>query len=242
MCKFHKDVARDIAIDPTTDQFDPGKYAVALVALAHFRIEQYMPTMHGIDGFVPAQMVTDAAVTALSDSSLRKVSSEQEAAYRNDNIGLLYAAMALTAQAHDLSMTGLNIPDNLTRGGYKHCAKMPADPTQNGPFMNEAVVDLFTGYDRPGYVSGNLILLKVAHKPAFEPIRAATEHFMTQSGVAEVLQRMFEGKLSSIFMSAQEDLRKGRGFQETAGCVMCEPVRPGERKPGVPLPIPQPEG
>ena len=56
MCKYHKAVARDIATNDAGD-FDPGKYAVALLAMAQFRIEQYMPTMFNCTGFDPREMV-----------------------------------------------------------------------------------------------------------------------------------------------------------------------------------------
>jgi hypothetical protein len=119
-------------------------------------------------------------------------------------------------------MQGLGIPDKITREGYKHCDKMPADPTKNGPFLDEAVVDLFEGYDRPGYVSGELRLKAEAHKPSFAAIHAAAADFMAQENVVPVLKHMFENSLSKVFQEAQADYDAGRGFQKTDGCVMCE--------------------
>jgi hypothetical protein len=221
MCKFHKDVARDIATDPATGAFDAGKYCVALTAMAKFRIEQYMPPMHGCDGFAPEVMTTETAVRALDASGLKKPEAEIKA-FRDAHIGAMRAAMALTASSCDLSMEGLNMPDIITREGYKHCARMAPDPTKNGPFLDEAVVQLFEGYDDAGktWARGKLSLAAEAHKPEFEALRAATEHFIGQPGVVATLQTMFENSLVSVFEHAREDAEAGRGVKSD-GCVMC---------------------
>lgn len=160
MCKFHKDVARDVATDPATGQFDAGKYSVALVAMAKFRIEQYMPAMFSCDGFVPAQMLTDASQKAFAASGLAKPVDAIKA-YRDANIKFVRDAMTRTATGHDLTLKGLGIPDNITQDGYKHCNKMPADITKSGPFLDEAVVELYDGYDddKHDYVSGEFPLV-----------------------------------------------------------------------------------
>ena len=212
MCKFHKDVARDIATNPATGAYDPALYAIALVAMAKFRIEQYMPAMHGCDGFIPAEMVTDTARTAFATSGLARTDSAIKV-YRDAHIGALREAIKLTARSLDLSPLALNLPP------------LPSDPTQNGAFLDEAVVELFEGYDRPGYVSGELRLKDAAHAPAFEAIRTATAHFMEQPGVAATLKTMFEGALARIFQDAQADLNAGRGHKKTGGCVMCHERR-----------------
>jgi hypothetical protein len=221
MCKFHKDVARDIATDPATGEFNPGQYSVALVAMAKFRIEQYMPAMHGCDGYAPSMMVTEAAVKALDDSGLKRPAQEI-AAYRDATVAALKSAMALTAQSADLSLEGLNIPDAITKDGYKHCARMAADVTKNGPFLDEAVVQLFEGYDDADkcWARGELRLSAEAHKPQFEAIRAAAEHFLSQPGISEILKQRFEHSLAAVFTDAQAQLDAGNGLKSD-GCVMC---------------------
>lgn len=220
MCKFHKDVARDIATDPVTGVFDTGRYSVALVAMAKFRIEQYMPAMYACDGFVPALMRTDEAKQALDEAGIRKPLAEIKA-YRDAHIDALRAAMDETAETFDLSLKGLNIPDRITKDGYQHCAKMKPDPTQNGPFLDEAVVELFEGYDDAGktWARHDLRVAPVAHRPEFEPIRAATAHFLSQSGVTPILQVMFENSLARIFEESR--LNENDPGLETDGCVMC---------------------
>ncbi len=219
MCKFHKDIARDIATDPVTGEFNAGKYCVALTAMAKFRIEQYMPAMHGCDGFIPAQMTTPEARTALDESGLVKPMAEI-IAYRDAHIGTMRAALNLTAQSCDLSLQSLNITDIVTKDGYKKTCCAPADPTKNGPFMDEAVVHLFEGYDDADktWARGTLSLIKEAHKPQFEALRMAAEHFTGQPGVVPILRQMFENSLVRVFEDARID--GGPGLK-TEGCVMC---------------------
>lgn len=220
MCKFHKDVARDIATNDA-GAFDAGKYSTALVAMALFRVEQYMPSMHGCDGFNPAQMLTETAKNALENSGLSRPQSNINA-YRDAQIGGLRAAMELTAQSCDLSLGGLNIPDRIVQGGFKATCCAEPDPTKNGPFLDEAVVELFDGYDDAAktWAGGLLSLVDVAHKPQFEAIRTATEHFTSQPGVRDALQGMFEHSVASIFQNAKAVLDAGLG-RDSEGCVMC---------------------
>lgn len=220
MCKFHKDVARDIALNDN-DEFDAGKYATALVAMASFRIEQYMPAMHGCDGFVPEVMLTDTAKEAFTASGLTRPQAEINA-FRDRHIDGLRAAMNLTAQSVDLSLEALNIKDRIVRGGFKATCCAEPDPTKNGPFLDEAVVELFTGYDDEGktWARGALWLLDEAHKPEFEAIRMAADHFISQDGVRDTLQGMFEHSLASVFQNAEASLAAGLSHHSD-GCVMC---------------------
>lgn len=220
MCKFHKDVARDIATDPITGQFDAGKFCVALLAIAKYRIEQHMPAMHGCDGFTPAAMTTDTARQALESSGLNS-SLEEVQTYRDAHIDGLRQAIDATAKSHDLSMQALNNRDDITAQGYQHCPKMGRHISQAGPFMDEAVVQLFGGYDDAAktWARGDLSLLPAAHKPQFEPIRAATEHFLSQQGIEPALHRMFEHSLFRIFEESR--ISPDEPGVKTDGCVMC---------------------
>lgn len=219
MCKFHKDVARDIATNPVTGDFDAGQFCVALLAMAKFRIEQYMSPMHGCDGFTPGEMTTAAAVKALDESGLRKPRAEITA-YRDAHIGALHAAMAVTARSTDTSLAGLNNPDRIVKGGYKATCCADPDPTKGGPFMDEAVVQLFEGYDDDAktWARGDLTLSAQAHKPPFEAIRLATEIFLTQPGVVDTLKQMFEHSLVRVFEDAQG---QNAPAVKSDGCVMC---------------------
>lgn len=224
MCKFHKDVARDIATNEAGD-FNPGKYAVALTAMAHFRIEQHMPAMFGNDGFVPASMATPEAQQALKDSGLRTCPHASKR-FRDANIGMVRAAMDATAAVISLDPAHLNIaPGEITRDGFKATKDAKPDPTVNGPFMDHAVVYLFDGYEDAKKTrvakDGALRLSPQADDARFEAIRTATEHFVSRPGVMPALEQMFKDSLAQIFKNAPEAAKLGQGFNATAGCVMC---------------------
>lgn len=233
MCKFHKDVARDIATNPMTGEFDSARYCVALLAMAKYRTEQHVPALWSVDGYDPAKMLTPEAITAFDAAGIKKPIEECDA-FRNENIGQLHRAMDLTAASCDISLSGLNIPDRITKDGYKHCDKMPADITKNGPFMDEAIVQLYTGYDDAAktWARGTLTLVDEAHKPQFEAIRLAAEHFVTQPGVEPILQQMFANTLAKVFLQARATLDAGHGLT-TDGCVMCgHGSRKNDPRPG----------
>lgn len=224
MCKFHKEIARDIATS-CCGTFDPGAYAVALTAMAHFRIEQYVPELFGCDGFVPAKMAGADAQRALTAAGLEEDSSVAER-FRSKHLKTLQAAMRATRAAHDLSPAALQIaPGELTAQGYKATPQAQPDPTVNGPFLDHAVVHLFTGYDDDAktYVSKgrSLSLVARAEHDRFEPIRAATADLWAQPQVAEIMRTMFQHALVRIIRAAPEDLQAARGFAATKGCVMC---------------------
>lgn len=225
MCKFHKDVAKDIATN-ADGEFHPGKYAVALMAMAHFRIEQYIPSMFGDDGFVPKRLATPTAQQALKDSGLRGC-QHAIARYRDDNIEALRKAIDQTAAVMPLSPADLNIaPGEVTLDGYKATEDAKPDPTINGPFLDHAVVFLLKGYDddsKKTYVSQGreLSLVTEADDPRFEALRLATVHFISQPDVMPILKQMFEDSLVKTFKAAPEEARLGKGFNKTSGCVMC---------------------
>lgn len=228
MCKFHKDIAREIATNPATGAFDPGRYCVALLAIAHFRTEQYMPGMFSNDGFKPSTLQTPEAIKALTDAGIRKPLADAQA-YITTHISQLRDAMTLTAKSCDLTVYGLNIPDTITKNGYQHCESMGPDITKNGPFMDEALVQLFSGYDdaTKTWAKGPLTLLPEAHKPQFEAIRQAAAFFISQPGVKDTMQHMFESSLVRVFEEARI---KGGVDLKTDGCVMCGHGSRAEKK------------
>jgi|GEM_PF-1085557 hypothetical protein len=183
MCKFHQSVAREIATNPATRHFDPVLYSVALVAMAKYRIEQYMPSMSECDGNSPYVMASSAGVSAFERSGL----TDKIVANDGTDIAILRLAMAATLRAQGMTLAGLNLPK---------------DPVKDGTFLDEAAVDLYEDYTAPGYAARPLTLKAVAHKPAFEPIRAATEHFLKEIGVVDALRRSFERSIVTIFSEA----------------------------------------
>lgn len=185
MCKFHKTVARDIATNPVNGIFDPARYAVALVALSTFRIEQSMPSMFGCDGYSKYELATDKARIAVAQSHMNW---HRETAV--EDMESLRRAMDIASYKHNISIKGLNLPK---------------DPVKNTDFLDEATVELFDGYTAPGYAAVPLHLKAQAHKPEFEAIRAAADTFMHNNPeTMKALARRFETTTMQIFAEAHQ--------------------------------------
>lgn len=178
MCKFHKDVARDIATSPVNGQFDPAIYSVALVAMAKFRIEQYMPSMFGTDGYNQYALASAKGVAAFDQSGLAMGDAPR-------GMDVLRQAMG-----KNLTLAGLNLPK---------------DPVRDVAFLDEATVELFENYTAPGYAAGDLHLKATAHKAEFEAIRAATADFLSHPGIEDILRRHFEHSMASVFTEARKN-------------------------------------
>lgn len=189
MCRFHKDVARDIATNPQTGEIDPARYAVALVALK-YRIEEYLPAMFGSSGYSPYELATPVATESFRQSGLAKPLTDIQS-FRDKNIDTLRAAMDATAQQHNISTQSLNLPK---------------DPLRDTAFLDEATVALFDGYTDldKHWAPDGLRLKQKAHKASFEPLRAAAETFLAQPGAAPILKQMFENSIARIFMEAEK--------------------------------------
>ncbi len=243
MCRWHKHAVKLAATDPVTGEFHLGKYAVGLTAMALFRIEQtkwQMADLFEIDGFNPEELITDEAKAIFARSGLERPIEEVEASLE-DNIERIRAALNIVADRCDLTKEGLSIPDIVTADGYKKTCCAPADPRENGPFLDAAVVNLFKGYDDVdrSYASGNLELITVddlfdlendntvalhdrpyiAHLAG---IRHATEALLNQPGLPEVLEDTFRDSVAFICQTAQDDFDNGFGLDGASNCIMCE--------------------
>lgn len=243
MCRWHKHAVKQAATDPAIGEFDVGKYALGLTAMALFRIEQtewQMPELFEIDGFNPEELLTDEAKQAFERSKLQRPLAEIETSLE-DNIDLMRGALEATALQCDLTKEGLNITDNVTKDGFKKSCCAPANPRENGPFLDAAVVNLFKGYDEQdrSYASGDLELISsdeliaLENDPTIaehdrpyisllEGMRNATEIFLSQPGIKDVLKDTFKDSLAYICQTAQEDFGKGRGLTGPSDCIMCE--------------------
>lgn len=206
MCKFHKDIARAIATDAATNQFDPALYSVALVVMAKYRIEQHMPEMFGCDGYSAYQMATPQAQGAFARSGLTVPQAEIDT-YHAAHINDLRRAIVDATRGLPVSIKGLNLPKN---------------PVKDVRFLDEATVELFDGpgyytkhnqqsKGKPdgavmGYVADEINLTASAHDPKFEPIRQAAAAFLAYEGVETVLEQMFKHSLASKFQAAPDQV------------------------------------
>lgn len=193
MCKFHEDVAIDIATDPVTGEFRPGVFGVARMVLARYHIEQYMPEMFGLNGRSIYAMASKRGLEAFDRADavhhLSKPAQEIKQ-YRDDHIGMLHQAVASTMTRHDLSVKALGLPKN---------------PIKDARVLDEGAVELIEGYTADNYYGDQpLYLKKSAHKPEFEPLRSAAEDFLNQPGVEPVLKQMMEHSIARNFTEARK--------------------------------------
>ena len=258
MCRWHKHAMKQAATNPATGEFDAAKYAVGITAMALFRIEQNqfkMPEIFEIDGFNPEEVLTDEAKAAFERSGLARPMAEIENKLA-ENVAKISAALDEVAHSVDVSMESFSIEDDVSIDGYKATCCAPADPRENGPFLDAAVVNLFKGYDdaQRSYASGALELISAdelealqndstiadhdkPYIPKLEPIRQATALFLDQPNMAELLEETFAYSIAYIFQTAQDDLDNGRGLTGPSNCIMCEgtkgrkAVQEGDDKP-----------
>lgn len=244
MCRWHKEAIKRAATDPKTGEFDVGKYAVGITAMALFRIEQTkwnMPEIFEIDGFNPEELLTPTAKQAFQRSNLERPLVEVSAELVG-NVEIIRDALNKVAAQVDLSADALNLKDNLTKDGYKKTCCAPADPRENGPFLDAAVVNLCKGYDDEStrfYASNELQLITdeeleaLANDPTvaehdrpyisqLEGLRMATELLLAQPSMKDVLEETFELSIAYIFQTAQRDLDQGLGLRGPSNCIMCE--------------------
>lgn len=192
MCKFHEDIAIDIATDPSTGKFSAGAFAVARMVLARYHVEQYMPEMFGCDGRSAYAMASSRGRDAFARSGLERPLEDIQT-YRDAHITNLHQAMAETASRYDLSVSALGLPKN---------------PIKDPRMLDEGAVDLIEGYTHENYYSeGPLHLKAKAHKPEFEPLLQAAKDFLAQPGVEPLLKQMMENSLARNFIEARSKVR-----------------------------------
>ncbi len=255
MCRWHKHPMKMVAKNPKTNEFDVGLYAIALTAMAMYRVEQKqwkMAELFEIDGFNPEEIVTEPVQNAYQKSGLETLSLADAEQKLIENTDKLRDLLRQTAAVYSLTKEDLNITDNITEEGYKKTCCAPADPRESGPFLDAAVVYLFKGYDndKRSYASTVLSLISaeeleaLEHDPTIpetirpylsrlEAIRAATEHFLKQAPVQELLEDTFQHSMAYIFQTAQSDLDKGLGLRGESNCIMCEGTKGRKIKPEV---------
>lgn len=193
MCKFHEDVAIDIATDPITGEFRPGVFGVARMVLARYHVEQYDPRMFGMDGRSIYAMASRRGVEAFNRADAAHHLSkapEEMVRYRNDHISVLHQAINAVMERHDLSVKALGLPK---------------DPIKDPRVLDEGAVELIEGYTADDYYGDQpLHLKKIAHKPSFEPLRSAAEDFLNQPDVEPILKTMMDHSIVRNFLDARE--------------------------------------
>jgi|GEM_PF-1610869 len=263
MCRWHKLAAKDAAINPITGEFDAAKYAVALTAMGLFRVEQDkwdLKALFEIDGFNPAEILTDDVQAAYKNTPFSGRDAAEVQTSLSAHVATLRDALDILAAENEIcSVAGLNIPKGVTIDGYKATCCAPANPRDNGPFLDAAVVYLAKGYDDTArsYASGELTLVNQSefaalardeHIGADEKIQIAglknlremSEEFLAMAGVKAALEGAFRDSISHIFDTAEHDLENGLGLDGASDCIMCEGTK-GRKSNAPDEPAPQEE-
>lgn len=185
MCKFHKELAIDIATDPVTKKINPVAYSVSLVALAKYWIDRYMPDIPDCDGYSPYAMMSPKAVAALDKSGL-----EQDVAligaFRDSNIGHVRTAILNLIEEQQLTLESLNLRK---------------DPMKDERFLNNSMLAVFEGNPRI-----ELTLRRTVDDPAYEPLRQAVEDFTGRDNIQAILQKLIEGNFARLFVEARSQV------------------------------------
>lgn len=210
MCKFHKDVAREIATDPLTGGFDPLAYSIGLAALARYWIDRYIPEMTNCDGYSNYEMASRAGISAFEKSFLPK-DIDSINAYHADTIGDLRAAVKAVIETKGLTLAALNLPKN---------------PVKNTRFLDIAMADIYEGDPAIG-----LMLRSAAKAPSQDPLRNAVSALFAQDGIEEKLQKIQEGSFSKLFLEAPDKINPAllkayehipQGLRSSfKACAMC---------------------
>lgn len=182
MCKFHQDVARAIATDPTTGQIDPLLHSLAMTATARFWIRRYIPSMADLDGYSNYEMARIDAARALKDSGLDTDVIEIDRREKEYAPQLRRIIIDIIKQ-QDLNHKKLGLPEN-------YFLRQPA--------LDNAMVSIYEGDPAKA-----LYVKKTLEAPRFEQIRCAMEAFYDVPGIAEKMERMVKDSIARRMVLAQ---------------------------------------
>lgn len=181
MCKFHKDVAAAVAIDPYSGDVDPVRYSLALCALARFWVNKYMPAMGHLDGYSNYELSTDEPRQAFYASGL-----EQDLVAANDGnadrITFIRSVIDDYITTHRIDGASLNLPTSVSK---------------NSQFLDEANGDIYGG--NPAFA---LDINSSVKNSKHEPLRVAMETLYQRAGFIEAIEGGLKTSISNLFIDA----------------------------------------
>lgn len=192
MCKFHDDVAKDVATDPITNELNRLSYAIALAALASQRVEQtlaptqsaHYETFSKLSGNTSFQLNQAPIKAIFAESPLPKTYDDVENLYA-ESVPLLHEKLNTFIQRKHLTQAHLNLPKH--KGNYLR-------------FLNRAT-DVIYHDDK---VSPQPVALRPADEieSDFHPLHRTIQDFMAEPGVSDLISKAFTASVSKNFLDA----------------------------------------
>lgn len=183
MCKFHKDVAMDVATNQEDGSVDPLRYSITLCALAKYWIDKYMPEMGYQDGYSNYEMSSQAARRAFENSGLEqdlekaRAGQAQRSAFLRRAVDQVIAELALTP-------SGLHLPKR---------------PDKSPHFLDSVMLGIYEGDPQVEWeLKSDSDVTNARHKP----LRNVLERFLAMDGVCDALEQSLKSSVSNLFIQA----------------------------------------
>jgi hypothetical protein len=186
MCKFHKDVAIQVATG-SDGVIDPVRYGVMMCALSRYWIDLYMPEVDYLDGYSTYEMATSKAVAAMKGSPVIHELSQ--------NIP------AITAYAEEKSYQLRQSVDEVIaeQGLTLKSLHLPRRPLNNLNAISEIASGIYEGIPANG-----LNVKETVENPDHEPMRRAVSALFSKEEFEPVLRNMIAGSFARLMTEAQE--------------------------------------
>lgn len=181
MCKFHKDVAIDVATNPVSGVLCPLRYSITLCALAKFWVDKYMPDMGHLDGYSNYEMSTAATRHSFALSDLEK---DPRKVHDGQAERIIFLRGAVDKVIADLGLT----PQLLN---------LPKSPDTSPRFLDQVMLGMYDG--EPQH---ELTIKASVDNPKHEPLRHVVEHIYKISGYGHAVEQSLRSNISALVLDA----------------------------------------
>jgi len=186
MCKFHKDVAQKVAMDPATGQSHIGYETVIRIALSRYWVERYISGADSVTGYSVYPMAMAKQQEAFEQSGLKKP-LEQVQREEEEEIALLRDRLAALEAQHDLSPKALRLPI----------------PTSREAFTEMTIDKFYKGDPR-----GDFRLIDHVDDENLQPLHRAVSFFQNDPEIEPVLERLIKGKICALYTEAPQKVNR----------------------------------
>lgn len=185
MCKFHQDIALDVARNPD-GSLDPLSFAINSIALGtNFAIDDYVPAMPGISGYNTYGLASKEGQDAFAQSNLVYDPDAFEA-YRMNTIGFLQERTKDIIANHAMD---------------KKFTKKLGQGKKAIRFVNTIPDEAYASFDN---LSSDIFKTDKA-AALYQDIRQASAEYWNDPQTQEILEKRFEFSVANIFTEAKEN-------------------------------------